>query len=48
MELGVVGLLVGDRRDRREVVQLRETVGIIVLLHSGKFNSCFWQGYNDM
>ena len=44
MELGV-GLLVGDRRDRREVVQLQETVGIVVLLHCGKFNLCYWQRY---
>ena len=47
MELGVVGLLllVGDRRDRREVVQLQETVGVVAILHSGKFNSCFWKRY---
>ena len=41
-QLGVVGLrlLVGDGRDRREVVQLQKTVGVVAILNSGKANSC--------
>ena len=46
-QLGVVGLLllVGDGRDRREVVQLQETVGVVAILLSGKANLCFWKRY---